>query len=146
MIKLIKMYPKKIIKQIRILPTSSTDYDFKDEESMKNFFTIKLPSNGKFHFFKNNVADPEGTLILFQYNNSIVASGIMESRHDKTEQGYNGYYIFNKDSINLLATPISKDELRNADVGFERFGNVSKKIDINHFRKINNLLDKHFED
>ena len=59
---------------------------------------------------------------------------------------YNGYYIFDKNSINLLSTPISKDELLDADIGFKRFGNTSPKIDMIHFRKINNLLDKHFED
>lgn len=98
------------MKQIRILPTSSDDFDFEDEEAMKNYFTNKLPSNGKFHFFKNNVAEPEDTLILFQYNNSIVASGIKEDRIDAMEKGYNGHYIFNKNSINLLDTPITKDE------------------------------------
>ncbi|WP_295621707.1 hypothetical protein [uncultured Methanobrevibacter sp.] len=140
------MYPKKRVRQIRILPTSSDDFDFEDEEAMKNFFTNKLPSDGKFHFYKNNVADPEGTLILFQYNNSIVASGIMEDRNDTMEKGYNGYYIFNKNSINLLDTPITKDELIDADVGFEGFGNTTKEIDMNHFTKINNLLNEHYED
>ena len=38
--------------------------------------------------------------ILFQYKNAIVASGIMESRKDNLDEGYKGYYIFNKDSIN----------------------------------------------
>ena len=140
------MYPKKRVRQIRILPTSSDDFDFEDEEAMKNFFTNKLPSNGKFHFFKNNVADPEGTLILFQYNNSIVASGIMEDRIDTMEDGYNGYYLFNKNSINLLSRPISKDELKEKNVGFERFGNTAKEIDMIYFGKINDLLDEHFED
>ncbi|MBQ2962722.1 hypothetical protein [Methanobrevibacter sp.] len=140
------MYPKKRVRQIRILPTSSSDYDFEDEEAMKNFFTQKLPSDAKFHFYKNNVADPEGTLILFQYNNAIVASGIMEDRIDTMEKGYNGYYLFKKSSINLLTTPISKDELKDADVGFERFGNTAAEIKIKYFREINNLLDDHFED
>lgn len=140
------MYPKKRVRQIRILPTSSDDFDFEDEEAMKNFFTNKLPSDGKFHFYKNNIADPEGTLILFQYNNSIVASGIMEDRIDTMEKGYNGYYTFNKNSIHLLDTPISKEELRGANVGFERFGNTTKEIDMDYFRKINDLLDEHYED
>lgn len=140
------MYLKKRVRQIRILPTSADDFDFEDEEAMKNFFTNKLPSNGKFHFFKNNVADPEGTLILFQYNNSIVASGIMEDRIDTMEDGYNGYYLFNKNSINLLTRFISKDELKDADVGFDRFGNTSKEIKMEDFNKINDLLDEHFED
>ena len=137
------MYPKKRVRQIRILPTSSDDYDFEDEEAMKNFFTQKLPSDGKFHFYKNNIADPEGTLILFQYNNSIVASGIMEDRIDTMEKGYTGYYLFKQSSINLLTTPISKDELIGADVGFDRFGNVCKEIDMDYFGKINDLLDEH---
>ena len=140
------MYPKKRIRQIRILPTSSDDFDFEDEEAMKNFFTNKLPSDGKFHFFKNNIAEPEGTLILFQYNNSIVASGIMEDRNDTMEKGYNGYYIFKKNSINLLSRHISKDELKDADEGFERFGNTAAEIDMDYFRKINDLLDEHFDD
>ena len=46
------MYLKKRVWQIRILPTSSDDYDFKDEETMKNFFSNKLPSDGKFHFLR----------------------------------------------------------------------------------------------
>lgn len=140
------MYPKKRVRQIRILPTSAEDYDFEDEKAMKNFFTNKLPSDGKFHYYKNNIAEPEGTLILFQYNNSIVASGIMESINETMEKGYNGYYVFNKNSINLLSTPISKDELKKEEVGFERFGNVCKEIDMEYIGKINDLLDKHFED
>ncbi len=140
------MYPENIVTQIRILPTSSSDPDFKDEKAMKNFFSIKLPLNGKFHFHRNNVAQPKGTLILFQYKNAIVASGIMESRKDTLDEGYKGYYIFNKDSINLLTKSISKDELKDADVGFERFGNTSKRIDIKYFREINNLLDEHFDE
>ena len=140
---MIKMYPEKRVRQIRISPTSSDDYDFEDEEVMKNFFTQKLPSDGKFHFYKNNIADPEGTLILFQYNNAIVASGIMEDRIDTMEKGYNGYYIFKQSSINLLTTPISKDELKEADVGFERFGNTAAEIKMKYFSKINDLLDEH---
>ena len=62
------------------------------------------------------------------------------------EKGYNGYYIFNKNSINLLSRLISKDDLKKEDVGFDRFGNTTKKIDMEYFRKINNLLDEHFED
>ena len=140
------MYPKKRVRQIRILPTSSDDFDFENEEAMKHFFTQKLPSDGKFHFYKNNVAEPENTLILFQYNNSIVASGIMEERIDTMEKGYNGYYLFRKDSINLLTRPISKDELKDADVGFDRFGNTAKDIKMDYFNKINDLLDEHFDD
>ena len=140
------MYPKKRVKQIRILPTSSDDFDFEDEEAMKNFFTNKLPSDGKFHFYKNNVAEPENTLILFQYNNSIVASGIMEDRIDTMEKGYNGYYIFNKNSINLFDTPISADELKERGIEFKKFGNTSTEIKMKYFREINHLLDEHFED
>ena len=70
----------------------------------------------------------------------------MEDRVDTMEKGYNGYYIFNKNSINLLSKPISRDDLKNEDVGFDRFGNTTKKIDMEYFRKINNLLDEHFED
>ena len=142
----IKMYPKKRVRQIRILPTSSDDFDFEDEEAMKNFFTNKLPSDGKFHFFKNNVADPEDTLILFQYDNAIVASGIMKDRIDTIEKGYNGYYIFKEDSIYLLTTPISADDLKERGIEFKRFGNTSTEIKMKYFREINHLLDEHFED
>ena len=142
----IKMYPKKRVRQIRILPTSSDDFDFEDEEAMKNFFTNKLPSEGKFHFYKNNIANPEGTLILFQYDNAIVASGIMEDRIDTMEMGYNGYYIFNKNSINLLDTPISADELKERGIEFKKFGNTSTEIKMKYFREIKHLLDEHFED
>ena len=140
------MYPKKRVRQIQILPTSPDDFDFEDEEAMKNFFTNKLPSDGKFHFDKNNVAEPEGTLILFHYKGGIVASGIMESRNDTMEKGYKGYYIFNKNSINLLNTPISADELKERGIEFKRFGNTATKIKMDYFRDINNLLDEHFED
>ena len=70
----------------------------------------------------------------------------MEDRIDAMEKGYNGYYIFNKHSINLLTRPISKDDLIKEDVGFDRFGNTTKTIDMEYFRKINNLLDNHFEE
>ena len=64
---------------------------------------------------------------MFQYNNSIVASGIMEDRIDTMEKGYNGYYLFKQSSINLLTTPISKEELKD----------VATEIKMKYFRKTN---------
>lgn len=137
------MYDKSKIKQIRILPTSEDDIDFNTQELMENYFLNKLSKDGKFHVYSFQVKKPEDTLILFQYHNSIVACGIMEDKLEMIMDGYNGCYFFDEESIKLLKTPITKEELKKEDIGFERFGNTSQKIDMDYFKKINELIKKH---
>lgn len=139
------MYNKNKIKQIRILPTSEDDDDFKTQYLMKNYFLNKLSKDGKFHVYTFQIKNPEDTLVLFQYNNSIVACGIMEDKLEMIMNGYNGCYFFDETSIRLLKTPITKEELIKEDVGFERFGKTSPSIDMDYFDKINELIKKHYE-
>ena len=49
-------------------------------------------------------------------------------RIDSMEKGYNGYHIFNKNSINLL-TSLFPRWIKTSDVCFERFGNTTVEKD-----------------
>lgn len=140
------MYLKKKVRQIRILPTSPNDKDFKTPELVENFFKNKLPETKKFHFNTVKIAEPEKTLTLFQYNNSIVACGIIQSIAETKEDGYEGWYEIDPTSIRFLSKPITSKELKDLNVEFDGFGKHSPRIKMKYFRDINNLLDEHFED
>ena len=125
------LYKDKIIESIRILPndkeTFSTENDF-------NYFLEKqLARRGGYYYFPNQMMRcPDNTLVLFQYNGSIKATGILiESKktpvHDESSKEYAGYYKFDVTTIHILKEPISKEKMKGINPNFKNF-NQSKQI------------------
>lgn len=109
-----------IVPEIRVLPLSSKIFD--SYEEVKEFFINVLPTRGnKFYYKSHNLSIEKNTLILFQYDGSIIGYALYSDEATITEsdpkyvQGYRGYYIFVENSIKLLSSPIK------ADIMFEKF-------------------------
>lgn len=125
------LYKDKIIESIRILPndkeTFSTENDF-------NYFLEKqLVRRGGYYYFPNQMMRcPDNTLVLFQYNGSIKAVGILiESQkipvYDENDKEYAGYYKFDVTTIYILKEPITKEKMKEINPNFKNF-NQSKQI------------------
>lgn len=67
-----------IMSSIRVLPTSKEV--FPRLKDIKEFLTIVMPNRGNTYYYKrHNLSVDKNALILFQYNNQIIAYGIYES-------------------------------------------------------------------
>ncbi len=107
-----------IMSSIRVLPTSKEV--FPRLKDIKEFLTIVMPNRGNTYYYKrHNLSVDKNALILFQYNNQIIAYGIYESECSINESdiqfadGYTGYYKFKDNSIKILEEPIISKQFYN---------------------------------
>ena len=116
---------------IRILP--NIKQIFETEEEFKNFFRNIMPGRGGLYFFPNRMMRcPDQTLVLFQYDGMIRATGMLISGEKKTivdEKGelFSGYYRFEVESLHYLAKPIDRKMFKQVYPEFDGF-NQSKQI------------------
>lgn len=137
--------PKKI-RDIRLLPMSSEleflNMDYK--EVQKQFFMDKLinEKKGEYLFRSSGMSAAEGTLVLFQFDNKIIASGVLLSVgkfDDIKDKFYKGAYYFDVESIKVFE-PISVDELSKIDKTFKKFSHVKSKLDNSKYELIMALI------
>jgi hypothetical protein len=133
---------------IRILPMDRVGkFDDMDiEDVQKGFFLSDLSyeSNGKYMYGDRGIDAPEGTIILFQYDNSIIASAkfikaekFLQPVYDEAYGVYKGAYYFDPASI-VVFDPISSNEIESVwskdfvdsdgkkRSGFKRFSNAKR--------------------
>jgi hypothetical protein len=135
-----------IIKQIRILPMSRVEefegYDIEDLQ--KHYFKGYLAKqrNGKYFFRTSGMKTVAGSLILFQYEGSIVASAELvdiENFEEKVDGLYSGAYYFDVKSIRTFQ-PISFDELSQFITDLKPFSQVKQVIEYHYFDSIIQLI------
>ena len=113
--------------EIRILPMSKKEfcsYTIPNqvatiEEIQKNFFIKSLKENKEkvYKFKKVYLKTTKNSLVLFQYDNQLIASAlykgvnIFKEDSEDFKNGYFGSYIFDKDSIKIFS-PISNKEFQ----------------------------------
>ena len=138
-----------IVPEIRVLPLSSEI--FESYEEVKEFFIKVLPSRGNKYYYKShNLSIEKNTLILFQYDGSIIGYALYSDEATITESdpkyiyGYRGYYVFAENSIKILSSPIK------GDVMFERFSirlsQATSRIKLSYFPILMELLEEGEED
>ena len=138
-----------IMSSIRVLPTSKEV--FPRLKDIKEFLTIVMPNRGNTYYYKrHNLSVDENALILFQYNNQIIAYGIYESECSINESdiqfadGYTGYYKFKDNSIKILEEPIISKQF------YELFGKqlsqATLDIKMSHLPVLMDLLNENQEE
>lgn len=151
--KLIALIKEYEVHEIRVLPMDKK-IEFVNKDQVENFFIVDLIADGKFYYQKRGIrVRKQHALILFQYDNEIVAYAVLEEAISLKEIGehpytaivngqrikYYGYYQFYDDSIQAIQG-ITSEELRNTVDGFKRFSQSKQFIRIKYIKEICKLL------
>ena len=135
--------------EIRILPMTINSATHKNCHSVKDlqdkFFLGLLPSrerNGRYLYTRRKINSKPGAVILFQANSSIIASaeyiGIQPLK--KSVEGYNGYMVFDVNSIQVF-DPIYHDEMRECWPKFNKFSQAFQKLDPDGYPQFLKMLN-----
>lgn len=100
---------------IRIYPLS--DLEFEDISSAKAYFEFELKDKyGKFHYRNKPIVAESGTIVLFQYNQHIVAQAELMKVH-KLEVAiidggieYHGYFLFDLETVCYYKEALNAEE------------------------------------
>ena len=107
-------YLIKQINNIRIMPMAK-DEEETIEHVQKEYFEDRLPNkeHGWFDYYNSGLDAIENDLILFQYDNSIIASALFSHviPYQKENYKFKGTIVLKKDSIKTFK-PISVDDLK----------------------------------
>ena len=131
---------------IRILPMNSAEEfaNQKIEEVQDKFFwNILLNRSGKYCFRKSSMVAPPSTFVLFQYNNSIIASATLNAieKFEIPIQGeYLGAYHFDMSSIETFQ-PITSAEMKKIIPRFKGFSQAKQKIDSSYIKETKALIN-----
>ncbi len=123
---------------LRILPMSKDEFKHESARNVQNeFFLDKLPNKnlGKYNFRRNALLAEPGTIVLFQYDNTIVASGKYASieRFDSPRDGYHGALIFDVESIEIF-DPVTAETMRKVwPKEFDRFSNEKQTLSASRY-------------
>lgn len=138
----------KSIPEIRFLPMSK-EKEFATYEEAVEFLLNEMPAgNGKYGYRTCKMQCKEGTLVLFQYDGKLIAGAkflknikyekaIIYSDGSKSE----GYYIFDSSSIRIFNEQITKDEYREIDTSFIKFGHGARETHIKYLSKVLELIE-----
>jgi hypothetical protein len=133
---------------VRILPMDR-EYEFDNrnyQEVQNDFFLNELPSRkdvngqGKYCYKKQSMKADEGsTLVLFQYDNQIIACADLNKIVKLTipEDVYHGAFYFEPSSIKIF-TPITNNELNASFNCVKKFGQVKHSLNLEY---VNNFMD-----
>lgn len=125
-------------KMIRILPMSKK-IEFKNTVSIQDFFLndLRLREDGEYCYKKQGIRANEGsTLILFQYDNKIVASAdlVKIEKFNKIENGYKGALYFNPKSIRVF-DELNNEEINNIFNTSIKFGQTKYYLDTSYQKR-----------
>jgi len=144
--KIIQTNPTKIIPEIRIIPMSKS-LEFNDmpiEIVQKEFFIedLKKRDNCFFYLRSGGVKSGKNTLLLFQYDNRIIASAKLVEiikYDDKYEGIYSEAMSLDRSSIQVF-DPIEPGEIKDIDNNFKKFSQARQLLDIGCLNKLLALI------
>ena len=144
-LKLPLIRPEDEQREIRILPMSRM-IEFPDEsleEIQINYFMGKLiHENGYYYFRETGMKCPEKSLILFQIDGVIIASGVIKAIEYfdvPKDRIYKGAYVFDTDTIKIF-NPIYAEEISAIEPEFKGFSQVKQKINYQYIGVIQELI------
>ncbi|MGA4718736.1 HNH endonuclease [Fictibacillus nanhaiensis] len=136
-----------VIPSIRILPMSSKDEfpGMSIEDLQDDFFLGELKERGGiFYFRKVGMNAPNGSLVLYQFDNLIIASARLQSIEKfeiPEEQQYFGAYKFGINTVKVFQ-PITLAEVNNIDSNITRFSQSKQEINSSLMSEIQELIHK----
>lgn len=133
-------------KQIRILPMSKAlEFEnYSTEDIQQKYFLGDLinKQNGFYYFREVGMSCAANSLVLFQFDNAIVASAVLKETHrynKPVDCVYKGAFEFFIDSIKVF-DPICIEELNSVASEIIRFSQVKQKIDWSKLEIIQHLI------
>lgn len=115
---------------VRILPMDNMEEDFNGKsgkEVQRDFFLNKLPkSDGGYQYKKTGLQAEAGTIVLFQYDNQIIASATLRlppATYDEPDGDYHGAFCFEVASIRVFDS-VGPDVIREHWPRFGNFGRI----------------------
>lgn len=131
------------VPDIRILPMSKKE-EFQGNSILKvqqEYFEYNLINkrDSKFYYISSGLKKSPGSLILFQYDNKIIASAQLKDREEYNplyEGRYKGALILYGETIQVFE-PIELSEIQSIDPKITEFSRTKWFVDIN---KINDIL------
>jgi 5-methylcytosine-specific restriction protein A len=138
-----------VVPEIRIIPMSKSDeFDNETIEGVQQeyfFNDLIYRQDCKYYYRKQGINSRDGSLVLFQYDNKIIASAQLKDveKYDDIKVGeygeYSGAIVFYKETIQVFQ-PIEANELKNIDLKFNKFSQTKQFLNINNLEQILNLL------
>ena len=104
-------------------PDNSEFQEKSINEIQNDYFINYLNYDGWYKYEKNGLNAEVGDLLLFQMNNSIIASAIYSMPMAKSN-----HFVVQKGTVKVFK-PIDKDEFMGMFNGFKRFSNAKFSID-----------------
>jgi len=139
------------IPAVRILPMSTDEFPGptddraqSHEEVQSQFFLSELPSRqgGRYYYRTKGLDAEPGTVVLFQYNNRIIASAVFNGREPfgEPEGLYHGALRFDVDSIRVF-DPVGPEVLRDLwPEEFKGFGNAMAQLNADAYPEFQRRL------
>ncbi len=131
--------------EIRILPMSKSE-EFPqwsiEEVQQKYFLKDLIEKNGYYYYRKVGMRSANGSLVLFQFDNAIIAAArILDTKKYKApiDGLYYGAYIFDTKSV-ITFEPITYDELHVIDNNLAPFSQVKQIVSYDYFAEILGLI------
>lgn len=130
---------------ICILPMSKEEFKgCTAEEVQSQFFLTELPlrEGGRYYYRTAGLDAEVGTIVLFQYDNKIIASAAFErcERFKQPESLYHGALYFNIDSIRVF-DPVGPELLRKLwPERFDRFSHAKLRLNAEVFPEFERRL------
>lgn len=128
------------IPAIRILPMSKRYHEFvgKSIEEVQRWFEERLPFHP--YKFRKGINTRKGTLVLFQYDNKLIASAILREKvMFKEKDYYKGEYIFVPESIAIF-NPITTGEIQSIWNSFKGLHQSAQVLNTQNYHKLYELL------
>ncbi|HEY4330601.1 MAG TPA: hypothetical protein VGN88_12755 [Phycisphaerae bacterium] len=119
------------IPTVRILPMSDKVRGFSGlsiEEVQRKWFLGRLPAGGgRFHYRSAGLNAARGTVVLFQFQARIIASGVFwrDEKFARPAGGYGGILHFDAETIRTFE-PVDIEGMRAVWPGIRGFGHVKQ--------------------
>ncbi len=139
--------PNDIPLAVRILPMDVNEEEFRGksaEQVQTDFFLRDLPSEprrGRYAFKKAGLTAKEGTVVLFQYDNRIIASAALDrvERLTRPKGEYHGNLYFQVESIRVF-DPVEAERVNDIWPRVKRFNRAKWRLDPSRYPEFQRRL------
>lgn len=127
--------------EIRLLPMSKDEFHSYDDVYDWLYGGMHR-GEGMYYYKRRSINFNSNILVMFQYDNEVIATAIMinEEMINESADGYNGIYYFDVDSILILEKPISKFDIQKIDKTFKNFSQATTKFNKDVFADLVELI------
>lgn len=131
---------------VRVLPMSLEEFRHRSAAEVQQdyFGRVLRAEHGRYRFYERGLRAEEGTVVLFQYDNAIIAAATLVyiQRYPQPDQdGCHGHFVFDPATI-WTFDPVDKEQMRSVWPDFEGFDQVRQDLDAGRYQKFLRLTLK----